>query len=153
MIFMLMPQIAICIIIVCMFSIPVSLYSLGCVCLVGVETVFLAIGLGVLVSGITIRTKLTKVTFLLLSLMEFFAGQVYSIAVFPLPLRIIAYLNPVTYLLDLLRYGIIGSEPLMNLKIEILWSLFCTLLFAIAGILIYRKIIFKLKENGGLTNY
>lgn len=116
-------------------------------------TGIISIGLGVLLAGITIKTKLPKMSFMISSIILFLAGSTYPVTVFPKWLTYIAFLNPVTFCIDLTRYSILGTKTYLNLNNEIIIVIIYSILFLSIGILIYNDIIVKLKKQGTLSNY
>lgn len=120
------------------------------ICILSMITCF---GIGTLLAGITVKTKLPKVTYMVNSILVLLAGASYSISIFPKPLKIAAFCNPITYCVDIFRYSIINTKTYFNLKIEMIIITCISIITFIIGIIIFDKIFNNLKRNGKLTNY
>ncbi|MCK4259328.1 MAG: ABC transporter permease [Halanaerobiales bacterium] len=112
-----------------------------------------AFGLGILLAGVTMKTKSTNATFMINSFLIFIAGVSYPITIFPTWLKSIALLNPITYCVDLMRYSVLGTFTYLNSNVEILIASLFNITLFILGIKFYRKIVRGLKETGQLVNY
>lgn len=112
-----------------------------------------SIGMGILLAGITIKTKLPKMAFMVTSLLCLLSGITYPVTIFPFWLKCISFLNPITFCMDLIRYSILGTSTYLNTSLEIIVVCIYSLLFLTIGILIYNNIIVTLKRKGTLSNY
>lgn len=113
----------------------------------------LNVGIGILLSGITLKTKMTKMAYMLISILMFTAGEIYPITVFPKFLRLVALCNPLTYLLDIVRYSILGTSTYFSVKMEMLWLLILAVLFILYSYFQCEMLLKKMKKEGNLTQY
>ena len=124
----------------------IFLYVLFC-------TFCLNIGIGILLSGITLQTKMTKMAYMLISILMFTAGEIYPITVFPKFLRLIALCNPLTYLLDIVRYSILGTNTYFAVKMEMFWLLILSVVFILYSFFQCEMLLKRMKKEGNLTKY
>lgn len=107
-----------------------------------------AYGLGLVLGGVTLVTKRMDYTFMVVSVLAFLAGPSYSPAVYPLPLRVLAYANPLTYPIDLLRSELLGARPLMDVKVEMIVLAAVTVLSVLAGRWVIARAVGRLRATG-----
>ncbi|AZR73594.1 hypothetical protein BBF96_09450 [Anoxybacter fermentans] len=135
------------------FGEGIGFYDLSSMFFIIIIASLVAFGLGILLAGITIKTKLTKITFMINSILIFLAGVSYPITVFPTWLKYVALVNPITYCVDLMRYSILGTITYMKVPLEMSIIFVYSVCLFVVAVFIYMKIIRGLKVKGTLTNY
>lgn len=121
--------------------------------LVMVLSLLFSFGLGFILTGFTMKTKMTRLAYMILSFIMFLSGELYPITSFPMILKILAYLNPLTYILDMTRFCVINTNTYLNIYFEILVCCLLGLFVLFFGRKKFESIIFNLKKNGKLTMY
>lgn len=139
--------------IVCIFDKIIVFQNLYLLIYVFFLSMIISFGIGTLLAGLTIKTKLTKVTYMINSTLILLAGVSYPIDVFPNSLKFLALCNPITYCVDLARYSILGGKIYFNLPTEIIIASFISIIILIIGVVIFNNILKNLKSTGNLTNY
>lgn len=105
--------------------------------LVSVQSVLL----GNIICYFVLKRNNIRIVFYVFSLILFFSGYLYPIAVLPIYLRFIAFLNPLYYGLDLIRYYL-SINPATQINVSIEWAIFIAsmiLLLSVNWILISTK--------------
>lgn len=77
-------------------------------------------GLGLAFAGIGLVARRARLPEVLSALAMVMAGATYPIAILPWSVRWIAYVNPYTYIVDLLRSTTIGTPSIFALEVEFL---------------------------------
>lgn len=100
--------------------------------------ILMATGLGLMISSITTRYRdLAKALEFFLSMFMYAIPVVYPLSEVSGKLRIVFMLNPITAVLESFRYCLFGAGDI-SLKM-VLYSLGCTLVFLLAGLLLFNK--------------
>lgn len=135
------------------FNKNISINSYPILIITIIVSIIVSIGIGIALSGATIKTKLSKITFMSISILTLLAGSTYPITILPTWIKNIAFLNPLTYCIDLIRYSVLGTKTYFNLNYEIIIVTIYSLFLLGFSIYIYNKVIYFLKNNGDLSNY
>ena len=77
-------------------------------------------GIGLALAGVGLVARRARLPEVLSALAMVMAGATYPIAILPWSVRWIAYVNPYTYIVDLLRSTTIGTPSLFPIEIEFL---------------------------------
>ena len=77
-------------------------------------------GLGLALAGVGLVARRARLPEILSALAMVMAGGTYPIAILPWSVRWISYVNPYTYVVDLLRSTTIGTPPLLAIEVEFL---------------------------------
>lgn len=77
-------------------------------------------GIGLALAGVGLVARRARLPEVLSALAMVMAGATYPIAILPWSVRWIAYVNPYTYIVDLLRSTTIGTPSLFPIQIEFL---------------------------------
>lgn len=136
-----------------LFQAEIGLYSISAFFFGALLSIFYNLGLGILLAGVTLKTKLPKMAYLLLSAVSFLAGEMYPVTVFPAWLQVIAYCNPLTWLLDIVRFGVMGTTLYLPLYIEGILAFILCGLCVFWGLRTYKSMVWEMKQNGNLTTY
>ncbi|MSB16564.1 ABC transporter permease [Finegoldia magna] len=136
-----------------LFQVNFIVIHKGIFILVMVLSLLFSFGLGFILTGFTMKTKMTRLAYMILSFIMFLSGELYPITSFPLVLKILSYLNPLTYILDLTRFCVIDTSTYLNIYFEILVCTLLGLFVLLFGRKKFTSIIFNLKNNGKLTMY
>lgn len=96
-------------------------------------------GMGVGFAGLGLVSRGGRLPDVLTSLAMIMAGATYPIAILPWSVRWIAYVNPYTYIVDLLRATTIGTPSLFALEIEFLIVAAVALASVTGGAYAYAK--------------
>ncbi len=100
--------------------------------------ILMATGIGLTVSSVTTKYRdLAKALEYFLSLIMYVSPVVYPLSEVPEGFRIFFVLNPVTGLLECMRYACFGAGEISLFMI--LYSVFFTLIILFAGILLFNK--------------
>jgi len=110
-------------------------------------------GVGMILSVLTIKTKMPRTTFMINSLILLTSGASYSVRVLPSWIQILSFINPLTYAIDLMRYSIIGSKTYFDAKLELGLFTLVSIFWFMIGKIVFERVIKILKEHGSLTNY
>ncbi|TLG70305.1 ABC transporter permease [Culicoidibacter larvae] len=103
-------------------------------------TTILSVLIGIIISYFVVKKNNIRIVFYSFSILLFFSGNLYPITVFPLPLRVVALLNPVYYGLDLVRYYLSANyEQIVSVSVEWLILIVSTLIIAIISTLLIKK--------------
>ncbi|EAD7872213.1 ABC transporter permease [Listeria monocytogenes] len=79
--------------------------------------------LGNIICYFVLKKNNIRIVFYVFSLLLFFSGYLYPITVLPIYFRFIAFLNPLYYGLDLIRYYL-SINPVTQINVEIEWIIF-----------------------------
>jgi len=77
----------------------------------------------------------------------------YPITVLPLPLQVVARINPLTYAIEGFRWSLIASMPLSYLTTYALPGLTLALIFLAAGLLAFYRIERRVRASGALSRF
>ncbi len=138
---------------VVMFKVEFTLEHEVVFLLVLLSSCLFSFGLGFILSGLTMKTKMTKLAYMVLSMVMFLSGELYPITSFPIFLKWLAYINPLTYILDLTRYSVLNIDTYLDVNVEILLCVLLGLCVLVWGSKKFNFIIEKLKHKGSLTSY
>ncbi|MDE0001549.1 MAG: ABC transporter permease [Rhodospirillaceae bacterium] len=116
---------------------PITLTAQSISALVITLVVFFGMGVGF--AGLGLVSRGGRLPDVLTSLAMIMAGATYPIAILPWSVRWIAYVNPYTYIVDLLRTTTIGTPSLFALEIEFLIVAAVALASVTGGAYAYAK--------------
>ncbi len=79
----------------------------------------------------------------LLTMPLFFASNaIYPIEIMPQWLKVIAYFNPLTYMIDALRTLMVANAPLSNIPLDFIVLILSSVVFVMIGGILYKRVIF-----------
>lgn len=96
-------------------------------------------GIGLALAGIGLVARRARLPEVLSALAMVMAGATYPIAILPWSVRWVAYVNPYTYIVDLLRSTTIGTPSLFPIEIEFLVVAAIALASVASGAWAYAK--------------
>jgi len=111
-------------------------------------------GYGFLGAGITVSTEDPALyLFLMQRPFVIFTGVFYSIMVLPIFLKLISYMIPITYGIDLFRHFTLEHATFVPWKIEVLIIGLSVVFFPLIGILAFKKIEKSFLKKGTLNMF
>jgi len=111
-------------------------------------------GYGFLGAGITVSTEDPALyLFLMQRPFVIFTGVFYSIMVLPIFLKLISYMIPITYGIDLFRHLTLEHATFVPWKVEVLIIGLSVVFFPIIGILAFKKIEKSFLKKGTLNMF
>jgi ABC-2 type transport system permease protein len=111
-------------------------------------------GVGVIMSGFSLRYKqIGALANLFTFLFQFLTGIIIPIRIFPQALRYVAYCIPDTWAIDAFRSTLLGIEPLVDIRKEVVLLIVLAVVFNLLGYKIFSYFEKKTKEDGTLTLY
>lgn len=106
---------------------------------VGITAVFVALGIA-LATSLRSLESFRVLSALVTVPLYFLSGIFYPVATLPAPMRVLAHVNPLTYGVDLLRYGLLGSAEIPPARSALLLAVLAALAVAAAAALVDRRL-------------
>ena len=117
-------------------------------------SILMSLGIGALYGSLVIKLKeASALSNILQFILIGFSGVFFTVTKLPENLRIISYIIPYTYCIDLVRHTAIGSQTLLDPGIEFLLVVILTALFLISGYTVLIKIEKDAKRTGRIGTY
>ncbi|RLF08052.1 MAG: hypothetical protein DRJ64_01825 [Thermoprotei archaeon] len=117
-------------------------------------SMLMSLGIGALYGSLVIKLKeASALSNILQFILIGFSGVFFTVTKLPENLRIISYIIPYTYCIDLVRHAAIGSQTLLEPSIELLLVAILTALFLIFGYIVLIKIEENTKKTGRIGTY
>lgn len=106
---------------------------------VGITAVFVALGIA-LATSLRSLESFRVLSALVTVPLYFLSGIFYPIGTLPAPMRALAHANPLTYGVDLLRFGLLGSAEIPPARSAALLALLTVFALAAAAALVDRRL-------------
>lgn len=106
---------------------------------VGVTAVFVALGIA-LATSLRSLESFRVLSALVTVPLYFLSGIFYPIGTLPAPMRVLAHANPLTYGVDLLRFGLLGSAEIPPVRSALLLAILTVLAVGAASALVDRRL-------------
>ncbi len=117
-------------------------------------SMLMSLGIGALYGSLVIKLKeASALSNILQFILIGFSGVFFTVTKLPENLRIISYIIPYTYCIDLVRHAAIGRQTLLEPSIELLLVAVLTALFLIFGYIVLIKIEENTKKTGRIGTY
>jgi len=111
-------------------------------------------GFGFFYAGFTIQLKGTyKLSYLIGFIFPILCGFSYSVVVLPTQIQLISKLIPLTYSIDMLRFSILATIPLIPTEVELMFLALSALVFPYLGYRTYLKLEARARREGTLGRY
>jgi len=134
------------------------LYTTSLNLLLALASFFLSMGgcfgFGYILAGLVVKYREPGVLeAVLASPLWYFSGDLFTVSVLPLAARIISYVIPTAYGLDIIRGLLLSTKTLLPIPFELLILCAFTILLPSLGILIYKKLEKSTMKKEGIGAY
>ncbi|MBT9137275.1 MAG: hypothetical protein DDT34_02363 [Firmicutes bacterium] len=106
-------------------------------------------GIGMLMSAVALRYRRVGNLVMLWTFVEqFLAGVILPISVIPMPVRLLSYMMPTTWVIDLVRAGLLGTATILPYKTQLSLLAGIAVLMLVLGSLAVHRALHRVAELG-----